>query len=89
MTVTIGLLIWLAVTVLIIWVHFWLCRKIVFIELQEPTRSDLMDCQYDHGGPLMMLPVVNIIFLIFTFAHWLELSGKINTTSWENKPLKR
>ena len=61
----------------------------VFIELKEPVRSDLIDCQYEHGGPMMMLPVINIVFFIFTIFHYLEMSGRIKMTDWDNKPLKR
>ena len=83
------ILIWVIATVLLVWAHFWICKKIVFIELKNPTWSDLIDCQNDHGGPMMMLPVMNILFFIFTILHYLELSGRIKTSNWENKPLKR
>ena len=83
------ILIWVIATALLVWAHFWICKKIVFIELKNPTRSDLIDCQYDHGGPMMMLPVMNILFFIFTILRYLELSGRIKTSNWENKPLKR
>lgn len=89
MIARIVILIWVIATALLVWVHFWICKKIVFIELKNPTRSDLIDCQYDHGGPMMLLPVINIMFFIFTILHYLELSGRIKTSNWKNRPLKR
>lgn len=89
MTAGIVILIWVAATILLVWTHFWICKKIVFIEVKNPTRSDLIDCQCDHGGPMMMLPVINIIFFISTILHYLEMSGRIKMTDWGNKPLKR
>lgn len=90
MTAGIVILIWVITTTLFIWAHFWICKKIVFIELKNPTRSDLIDYQYNHGGPIMMmLPVMNILFLMFSILHYLELSGRIKASNWENKPLKR
>lgn len=88
MTVTTGLFIWFAATALIVWLHFWLCRKIVFIELKNPVRSDLIDCQYQSGGPLMILPIINIVFLVATWYEYLVLSGRIKKSNWEEKPLK-
>ena len=89
MTAGIVLLIWVVATILLVWAHFWICNKNVFIEIKKPTRSDLIDCQYDHGGPMMILPVINIIFFIFTILHYLEMSRRIKATDWDNKPLKR
>ena len=89
MTAGIVLLIWVVATILLVWAHFWICKKIVFIEIKKPTRSDLIECQYDHGGPMMMLPVINIVFFIFTILHYLGMSDRIKATDWGNKPLKR
>lgn len=89
MTAGIAILIWIVATILLVWAHFWICKKIIFIKIKKPTRSDLIECQYDHGGPMMILPVINIMFFIFTILHYLGMSDRIKATDWGNKPLKR
>ena len=95
------LAVWIGIAVL----HFWICKKRVWLDYDircheqdytptTPTRRDLINKQYESGGPMIMLPGVNILILIGTW--WSYMSAKCDYNEkykqaqlWDNKPLKR
>lgn len=62
-----------------------------------PTNKDWLDEIYNHGGPLIIIPVFDLICLFFTVCDYIELRGELSEYDerdhpekyWENKPLKR
>ena len=100
----IKILIIVAVWLAIIAAHFWVCRKRVWLEYdfdrQEweftriPTRQTMIDEQYSKGGPLIVLPFINILLLLVTWLTYIERKCEYNekyraSELWNNKPLKR
>ena len=93
--------IWLA----IIACHFWVCKKRVWLRYDLrcrettddpplPTRGDLLNEQYECGGPLLVLPGLNLVILICCW--WSYMSAKCDYNEkyhpdklFENKVLKR
>ena len=79
----------LIITALIIWGHFRICKKILFVDYTNPTRGDLLDCQACYGGPLLMIPGVNLIMLVITYLQYYNMTHSSSDERWEDKPLKR
>lgn len=102
------LAVWIGIAVLHFWVcknRVWLdydiacraqddCKYYFHRKPSLPTRRDLINKQYESGGPMIMLPGVNILILIGTW--WSYMSAKCDYNEkykqselWDNKPLKR
>lgn len=95
------LAIWIGIAVL----HFWICKKHVWLDYDIccreydytpslPTRRDLVNAQYESGGPMILLPGINILILIGVWASYLKAKCEYNekykqSELWDNKPLKR
>lgn len=89
----------------IIWLHFIACKKKVWLEYdierrettkpeRLPTRRDLMDMQYEFGGPLIIIPGINLILMIVCWLDYAVDKADYNEKYhpdklWENKVLKR
>ena len=94
------LLSFILIEIAIIVAHFWVCKKILWLEYDRSTsvgirrdtltRDDLIEQQYQLGGPLLIIPGINLILLLETV--WMYLSEKHGWngyTKWKNKELKR
>lgn len=96
-----GLVIFILCDILVIpYIHLMLCKKLVWLEYDAkktyhiPTNGDWMDTQWDYGGILILLPVVQVVVLIITFIKYCEQKSEYDEQFhhddlWENKPLKR
>ena len=103
--VIIRLIIAIAIWGAIIWLHLRCCEKKVWLAYDIqcrtttddpplPTRKDLLDMQYSHGGPLIVLPGLNLIIMLACWIDYAIDKADYNEKYhpdklWENKVLKR
>lgn len=87
-----------------IWRQLRLCKKIVWLRYDlggkhwkwdsSPTNGDWLDCIYECGGPLILIPVLDLCVLATTYCTYCEYKQEYNHTYhpneyWEEKKLKR
>ena len=94
------LLSFILIEIAIIAVHFWVCKKLLWLKYDRSisvgipratlTYDDLIEQQYQLGGPLLLIPGVNLILLLETVWMYLSMRYEWNGyTKWKNKELKR
>lgn len=100
----IRVLILIGYTAGIISYNLWMCKKLVWLDYDlarnedyhtpPPMNKDWSDKVYDYGGPLNVLPLVNLILAIVITVNYIMKKCDYNETYhkedlWENQPLKR
>lgn len=96
----------LAIWIGIALIHFRICKKNLWLKYDTqcheygsevahlPTNKDLWDEQYESGGPMILMPGVNILILIGSWVSYMKAKCEYNekyrqSELWDNKPLKR
>lgn len=79
----------------IIWLQIVLCKKIVWLKYDlgrnryRPSNRDWLDQIHENGGPLIVLPIIDVFLIFITICEYISLRSNIGDCFWENKPLKR